>query len=424
MVKLASIPNDQAQNSADNIIKIINAAAAAKTSQTELEKTLMLDQISRKRNLEDKAAESQQQFNMWSKFADQGGQQQGVADSQTANQVGSNPSAPVGYGAQIQAQQAQMPQGGYNAQQPPPMSMPDGSTSPGAQQEQMQQPQAQPQAQPPVPAGVAIESPIGTPLPPPKGRISIGPSGPSMRQLEPKDGVYSQIYNKWRSGQPLSDGEGDFVKEYLGMGNSVKFQEKQDQFNQKEWDKLTKEVNPLTTSGRNPLGMAMKANYNANRAISTLQNPMVTKQEAGNVMADIASIYQNGSPTQFGMHEQGYNSIQQSLASAKQYITGKPQDALPPDIKNRLLDVLYSMKKTNFDVVKQNLDYTEKAKSKLIKSFPQEWQDMRGTLLSDAYSGLDQKGSVGDQGMVQKMQQARDAGYSEEEIQQFLQGKK
>lgn len=203
--------------------------------------------------------------------------------------------------------------------------------------------------------------------------------------------------------------------------NSIQLQEKQDQFNQREWDKLTKEVNPLTTSGRNPLGMATKANYNANRALSTLSNPMVTNQEAGNVMADIASIYQNGSPTQFGMSEQAYHTVQAKLAGVMQYLTGKPQDALTPQIKNRLQNVLYDMKRTNFDVLRQNLDYTEKAKAKLIKAFPDEWKQMRETLLSDAYSGLGKQAGGGD--MNTKIQKARDAGYSEEEIQKYLQGK-
>lgn len=219
----------------------------------------------------------------------------------------------------------------------------------------------------------------------------------------------------------MTSGRGEMFSK--NPDNSLQLQEKQSQFNQREWDKLVKEVNPLTTSGRNPLGMAMKANYNANRALSTLSNPMVTNQEAGNVMADIASIYQNGSPTQFGMSEQGYKTLKSKLASYTQYLSGKPQDALTPDIKNRLLDTLTAMKKTNFDVIKQNIDYTENAKSKLIKSFPDEWQGMKETMLSDGYSGLDSS-KQGGSGMVDKIQQARDAGYSEEEIQKYLAGKK
>lgn len=180
-----------------------------------------------------------------------------------------------------------------------------------------------------------------------------------------------------------------FVKD---PNNSFAIEEKQQQFNQREWDKLVKEVNPLTTSGRNPLGMAMKANYNANRALSTLSNPMVTNQEAGNVMADIASIYQNGSPTQFGMSEQAYHTLYAKIQGMKQYFTGKPTDALTPQVKDRLLNVLYDMKRTNFDVLKQNLAYTEKAKAKLIKAFPDEWKDMKETLMSDGYSGLNDSG--------------------------------
>lgn len=147
-----------------------------------------------------------------------------------------------------------------------------------------------------------------------------------------------------------------------------------------EWSKLDKTVNPNVTTNRTPLGMAGRANMAADRAITTLNNPMVTNQEAGNVMADIASIYQGGSPTEFGMSEQGYKTVQGQAAGLMQYLTGKPTDALTPDIKARLQTVLSGMKDTNSKVIKQNLDYVEQAHSKLINSDPDKWKSIRGIL--------------------------------------------
>ena len=156
--------------------------------------------------------------------------------------------------------------------------------------------------------------------------------------------------------------------------------EKESQFNQKEWDKIVEETNPLTASSRSSLGMAAQANLRADRAIVTLQQPTVTNQEAGNIMADIASIYQGGSPTQFGMSEQGYKTLYGSIQGVRQMITGHPQDAVTPEIKSRLNGVLEKLKGVNNGVISSQLDFMEKSKAKIIKAFPDEWQDIRTNL--------------------------------------------
>lgn len=156
--------------------------------------------------------------------------------------------------------------------------------------------------------------------------------------------------------------------------------EHQSQFDQREWDKIVKDVNPATASTRTTLGMATKANFQADRALVTLSKPVVTVQEAGNAMADIAAIYQMGSPTQYGMSHQEYSTLYGKVQGALQSVTGKPQDALPDAIKQRLIEVLHDMKGTNAGVLKQQLDFTEKSKAKIIKKFPDEWKDIRMTL--------------------------------------------
>lgn len=166
-----------------------------------------------------------------------------------------------------------------------------------------------------------------------------------------------------------------------------RIKDQEDKTQTQEWDKLDKIVDPNIATNRSPLGMAGRANMSADRAIKTLQSPMVTNQEAGNVMADVASIYQNGSPTEFGMSEQGYNTLQAKIAGMQQYFSGKPTDALTPDIKKRLQDVLYGMKDTNKSIIKQNLDYVEKAHGKLVKSDPDKWKDMRSVLEAGDYRG-------------------------------------
>lgn len=172
----------------------------------------------------------------------------------------------------------------------------------------------------------------------------------------------------------------DLTEARGGGARGLALSEKEDQFYQKEWDKIEKESNPLTTTGRSGLGMAAKADYNANRALVTLSKPVVTNQEAANVMADIAQIYQGGSPTEYGMSHQGYNTLYQKLTGSLQYLTGNPQDSLPDPIKQRLMGVLKEMKSTNKAVIKQQLDHLERAQPRVIGRFKNEWSGIRQNL--------------------------------------------
>jgi hypothetical protein len=156
--------------------------------------------------------------------------------------------------------------------------------------------------------------------------------------------------------------------------------EKESQFNQKEWDKIVKETDPLNTSSRTVVGQAAQANAKADRAIVTLQQPIVTNQEAGTLLGDIASIYQGGAPTQFGMSEQQYKTLYGNLQSARQFITGQPQDVMPQAIKTRVAGLLEKLKNVNNGVISNHLDYLETAKAKIIKAFPDEWKNMRSKL--------------------------------------------
>ena len=160
-----------------------------------------------------------------------------------------------------------------------------------------------------------------------------------------------------------------------------------DEYLDKEYGKIDKITNPDIATNRSPLGMAGRANMSANRALMTLNNPMVTNQEAGNVMADIAGIYQNGSPTEFGMSEQGYKTVYAQAQGALQYFTGNPQDAVKPEIKQRLKDVLNGMKKTNKSIIKENLNALEVSHRTAIQKDPERWSDYRKTIESMGDSG-------------------------------------
>ena len=170
--------------------------------------------------------------------------------------------------------------------------------------------------------------------------------------------------------------------------HNVALSEKDSQFYQREWDKIVKDTDITLASNRTPIGLVGKSTYNISRAMATLSKPTVTNVEAGNVMADVAAIYQGGSPTEFGMNEQKYNTMYGKIKGVLQTITGKPQDAMPDAIKARLLEVLNDMKTTNSALIKQHLNYVEKSKAKIIKNgnFGDEWKQIRDNLESGAYS--------------------------------------
>lgn len=159
--------------------------------------------------------------------------------------------------------------------------------------------------------------------------------------------------------------------------------EKEDQFAQKEWDKIVKANDIQTASSRSTLGMAANANLRADRAMATLNNPLLTYQDAQNIVADIAGIYAGGAPTDVGMSHSQYNTVQSKIANIQQFLTGRPTDAVPSQIKEHLKGVLGDLKKVNKDSIKNHLDYTEKAQSKVISKYKDEWENMKSTLLPE-----------------------------------------
>src|SRR5258706_5070544 len=114
---------------------------------------------------------------------------------------------------------------------------------------------------------------------------------------------------------------------------------------QKAWTDFITKHDPATGSSRTVIGRIGNTNINVDRAISTLNRPTVTNQDAGNVMADVASIYQNGSPTEFGMTHQQYETAYGRVKGLLQYLSGKPTEAVPAPIKAHLMETLTELKK-------------------------------------------------------------------------------
>lgn len=216
-----------ASNASAGIVKIIEAMADAKTSQTELQKQLMLHQIQTKMDLQENAAKLQQgvesninqkQANLnWATGSPLDAVQTGGNGLNSNGQAnGQTPSSIVNPTDQS-AQSVVSPVGGAmpamtQPQAPAPMTMANPSLQATNNAESQMSMAPQPAAQPmPIPAN----SPIGKPLPPPQGRVIMGPDGKPI--LNPNansadNQTYAGIYNKWKSGTPLSDGESKWVQ--------------------------------------------------------------------------------------------------------------------------------------------------------------------------------------------------------------------
>lgn len=194
--------------------------------------------------------------------------------------------------------------------------------------------------------------------------------------VEKAYGVNQETEAKKFAAQTSADARKEMAQSNLALRGAM-FGEKQDQFNRKEFEKIIDQNNPTTGSSRTAIGQLGAANIKANRALTTLQNPMVTNQELGNVMADIASIYQGGAPTSFGMSHQAYNTMYGNIQGIMQTLSGKPQDAVPNAIKQRIAGVLNDMKSVNQSVLKQNFDTIENTKKASIAPYQDEWKNFR-----------------------------------------------
>lgn len=203
-------------------------------------------------------------------------------------------------------------------------------------------------------------------------------------------------YQEWLNGKDVLEKDEIAQKRAeLEMAAQVKTPEREAAQREKEEQKsdtiyanIIKGADPATASSRSVLGVAANANRRADTALATLVNPykgIITNQEAGNIMADVASIYQSGTPTEFGMSTQEYQSLIQSFAKTGQYFSAHPQDALPREFKDRLIDVLGRLKKVNSNIIMEHLNRIELGQKKVISKHQDEWNDFKNSMLQSSF---------------------------------------
>lgn len=287
--------NNQSTVASKNIQNIINAMADAKTSQIELQKQIMLKKISDKMDIQ-KQAESSHQTNLsnieaknmninWATGSPldnnpmSASPAEGGAPMNTGGVANSQTPATIANPTDASAQSVVSPVGGAMPAMTKPVAPPSPTPMLTAAAQPKQMPALQGITPTPINSGtvtapqpsVSMPSPIGKPLPPPQGRVIIGPDGkPALNPNynSPDNKTYTGIYNKWKSGTPLSYGENKLVQQKFSNGPDGK-----------PLSKNNADVSPQTTASLPPF---QKAIMN----IKAKMGPQYTLDGQGNVVTD------------------------------------------------------------------------------------------------------------------------------------------
>ena len=229
----------------------------------------------------------------------------------------------------------------------------------------------------------------------------IDSNGPEFKVVQPKD-FESKVYVDDQGVSRLGSYDPVAGKMVTSPNDPKAPQDLQmamhnNQFVQKQYDSILEKNNPYTGSSRTTVGIIGRTSLAANRALTTLSRPDVTNQEAGNVMADIASIYQGGNPTDAGMSHQNYQTLYGKAQGLVQMITGKPQDAVPDAIKQRLISTLNDMKGQNGQLMQQALALQEAGQSRVLNHplIAPQWDAFKKEMLSIGGGGAPTAGAAG-----------------------------
>lgn len=185
-------------------------------------------------------------------------------------------------------------------------------------------------------------------------------------------------------------------KLYLQRGKDLSDKEKADAKQSealgKQFNELIKQT-PAQAGARSLLGTVVTSDNRANRALDILNKPIITKSELSMVVGDLAGIVQGGAPHESEMRNQGYDTLMGRLRGMQQFLTGKPTDAVSDDIKQRMVDLIGDMKKTNQAVINQHISSIEKTHPKAIQANQEAWDAFKETWGGGVNSGQESNNS-------------------------------
>lgn len=197
----------------------------------------------------------------------------------------------------------------------------------------------------------------------------------------PSNGEY-QVSVDPDSGQPMA---------YISLGETppVTGVNKEDQANEKSWQKLDAEINKFIRSSRgNTLSQAVQR---ANRALNELgEGQPLTSQVLSFIQKDLSGIFQGGMPPVSGMGSEDFTTVLQTLNQFIGKYTGV-QGYLHGDLGNQrdyLVGILGRLRDSTVDMLKAAIASEASGYAAIIDSDPSRWQTMIDDKLNAVTTGL------------------------------------
>ncbi len=156
--------------------------------------------------------------------------------------------------------------------------------------------------------------------------------------------------------------------------------EKEDQFNQRRWERFGAAVNPMNAGSRRALGVAATNNMRADRLLATTQNKNITSQDYSNIIADLQGIYKGGVPDKVMLSHGNYPSIQRKAGEIISMLTGSPASVNTPQIKQHLEELTRELKDVDNKVINDNMGFNRVIFDELEKADPQKFQKAMASL--------------------------------------------
>lgn len=160
---------------------------------------------------------------------------------------------------------------------------------------------------------------------------------------------------------------------------------------EKLWETLNRQVNPINAPRGSLLGQAGQGNARADRALTTLSSKTITPQQVQAVVSDFAGIMQGGAPHENALREMGFGNLSTRWTNMMQYITSKPQAINTPEVINQLRTMITEIKDVDNQIINNNLDVVEQTHSGLVTKDPERWQRVRSQILKSTLSPSEQK---------------------------------
>jgi len=150
--------------------------------------------------------------------------------------------------------------------------------------------------------------------------------------------------------------------------------EKEDQFNQRRWERFAAAVNPINAGSRKALGVAAVNNMRADRLLATASNKVLTSQDYSSLVSDLQGIYKGGVPDQEMMKHGDYRSIQRAAGQLLGQIMGKPEAINTPEIRDHLVMLTRELKDVDNKAINDNLGFNRVIFDELEKNDPAKFQ--------------------------------------------------